>query len=119
MAIATSLPYAEVHDALNALGRTERTGSRKNGRSNARTGVYAATLRRYMASIGWRWVSTMGIGTGCTVHLARGGLPQGRLVVSVSRHFTAVIDGVVHDTHNPTRGGRRCVYGYYRAGTRP
>lgn len=115
VAIATSLPYQEVYDALNALGRNERTGPRKKGRSNARTGVYSATLRRYMASIGWRWVSTMGIGTGCTVHLARGELPQGRLVVSVSRHFTAVIDGVVHDTHDPTRGGRRCVYGYYTA----
>jgi hypothetical protein len=26
----------------------------------------------------------------------------------------AVIDGVIHDTHNPDRDGNRCVYGYYR-----
>ena len=24
-----------------------------------------------------------------------------------------VIDGVIQDTHNPSRGGTRCVYGYY------
>jgi hypothetical protein len=25
----------------------------------------------------------------------------------------AVIDGVIHDTFNPSRGGSRCVYGYW------
>jgi len=24
-----------------------------------------------------------------------------------------VLDGVIHDTHDPSRGGRRCVYGYW------
>src|SRR6516164_288534 len=43
----------------------------------------------------------MRIGQGCTVHLARGELPMGRLIVSVSRHVVAVIDGVIHDTHDP------------------
>lgn len=56
----------------------------------------------------------MGIGTGCRVHLRPDELPRGRLVVKLSRHITAVIDGVVYDTHDPTRGGTRCVYGYYR-----
>ena len=56
----------------------------------------------------------MSIGSGCKVHLAEGELPMGRLVVAVSRHYTAVIDGVVWDTSNPCRGGMRCVYGYWR-----
>jgi hypothetical protein len=38
---------------------------------------------------------------------------MGRLVVAVSKHYTAVIDGVIHDTHNPQREGKRCVYGYF------
>jgi hypothetical protein len=25
-----------------------------------------------------------------------------------------VIDGVIHDTHDCSRGGTRCVYGYWR-----
>ena len=56
----------------------------------------------------------MGIGTGCTVHLADGELPMGTLIVSVSRHLVAVIDGVIQDTHDCSRGGTRCVYGYWR-----
>lgn len=55
----------------------------------------------------------MQIGQGCKVHLRADELPQGRLVVSLSKHHSAVIDGVVHDTFDPNRDGTRCVYGYY------
>jgi len=40
-------------------------------------------------------------------------LPQGKLIVRLSKHLTAMIDGVIQDTHDPSRGGKRCVYGYY------
>ena len=40
-------------------------------------------------------------------------LPGGTLIASCSRHMVAVIDGVIRDTHDPSRGGTRCVYGYY------
>ncbi len=113
IAIATGLPYQQVYDAINAAATGERTGKRKRGKSSARTGVYKATTRRYMESLGWKWTPTMGIGTGCKVHLHDGELPMGRLVVAVSRHLTAVIGGVIHDTHNPSRDGTRCVYGYW------
>ena len=53
-------------------------------------------------------------GSGCRVHLRPGELPKGRLVVAVSKHYTAVIDGTVHDIGDPCRGGTRCVYGYWR-----
>jgi hypothetical protein len=113
IAIATGLPYQQVYDGLNAFGAKERTGRRKKGRSSAREGIYKYTMRRYMESIGWRWVPTMTIGSGCKVHLRSEELPTGRLVVALSRHFTTVIDGVIHDNHNPSREGFRCVYGYY------
>jgi hypothetical protein len=114
IAIATGKPYQEVYDALNDLASRERwTGRRKGTTSCARRGVYKETIRRYMASIGWKWTPTMKIGQGCTVHLNERELPPGRLVVSVSKHETAVIDGVIHDTHDPSRDGTRCVYGYY------
>ena len=113
IAIATGKSYKEVYDALNELGKRERTGSRKTGKSNSRTGVYPKTTRKYMLSIGWKWNPTMGIGTGCTVHLDENELPKGNLVVQVSRHTTAVIDGIIYDTHDPQRYGTRCVYGYY------
>jgi hypothetical protein len=59
----------------------------------------------------------MRIGSGCTVHLRADELPPGRLIVNVSRHTVAVIDGVIHDTYDPSRDGTRCVYGYFQAAT--
>jgi hypothetical protein len=41
--------------------------------------------------------------------------PPGRLVVRLSKHVAAVVDGVLHDTYDCSRGGTRCVYGYWRA----
>jgi hypothetical protein len=55
----------------------------------------------------------MGIGTGCTVHLKADELPAGRIIVRLSGHYAAVIDGVLHDTSDCSRDGTRCVYGYW------
>lgn len=115
IAIATGKPYQDVYDALNYLASSERTGKRKRGTSNARTGVYKYTYRKYLEHFGWTWHPTMQIGSGCKVHLRADELPSGRLVVSVSRHMVAVIDGVIHDTHDCSRNGTRCVYGYFTA----
>lgn len=116
IAIATEQPYKVVYDALNEWGKKERLGKHQKRRSTARTGVYPKTIRKYMESIGWEWVPTMQIGQGCKVHLKADELPSGRLVVSVSKHEVAVIDGVIHDLSDCSRGGTRCVYGYYREG---
>jgi hypothetical protein len=117
VAIATTMPYQEVYDRLahetGMQRRSKRTGKR---RASASEGI--STRRKwfidYMTQLGWEWVATMRIGSGCKVHLRPGELPMGRLVVAVSKHYCAVIDGVVHDTHDCTRGGMRCVYGYYK-----
>lgn len=113
IAVVTGKSYQEVYDALNELGKSERIGKRKRGKSNSRIGVYKAAIKKYMASIGWKWKPTMFIGSGCKVHLKDDELPDGRLLVSLSRHMTAVINGVIHDTHDPSREETRCVYGYY------
>lgn len=114
IATATGEPYQVIYDELNALGKLEQKSKRRNGKSSARTGVYKSTIKRYLASKGFIWVPTMGIGTGCTVHLKERELPMGRLVVSVSKHTTAVIDGILHDTYDCSRDGTRCVYGYWK-----
>ncbi len=117
IAIAAQLPYREVYDALNKMAKRERPRKR-NGkpgkRSSSREGVFRKTYQRYLESIGFVWVPTMKIGQGCRVHLRADELPKGRLVVRVSKHVCAVIDGVVHDTHDPSRDGTRCVYGYFK-----
>lgn len=116
IAIATGKPYQEVYDALNRLAETERHSKRRRRRSSSRTGMHSSTYQRYLKALGWRWTPTMTIGSGCQVHLRACELPQGALLVKVSRHLTAVIDGVIHDTHDCSRAGTRCVYGYFSMG---
>ena len=113
IAIATEKPYREIYDLINEFSKKERTGKRKTGKSNARTGVYPKTTRKVMEYLGWKWVPTMTIGSGCKVHLRSDELPTGRIVCKVSNHCVAVIDGVLNDTYDCSRCGKRCVYGYY------
>lgn len=117
IAIATAMSYQEVYDALNRLTVKERLGRRKRKKSNSESGVYRRTYQRYLTTLGWQWVPTMKVGSGCQVHLRASELPSGHLIVKVSRHLTAVIDGVLHDTHDCSRAGSRCVYGYFRKST--
>ncbi len=113
IAIATGKDYMEVYNDINVLAKDERITKRRPTRSSARNGVYIETLKKLMASYGWKWVATTEIGTGCKVHLRADELPSGNIVARVSNHMTAVIDGVCHDLYDPSREGTRCVYGYF------
>tara|TARA_B100000131_G_scaffold322233_1_gene375506 strand:+ start:1621 stop:2073 length:453 start_codon:yes stop_codon:yes gene_type:complete len=120
VAIASGLPYKEVYDRLAEGNATQRVskrtrGLKKNGVKTASHGINVTRkwFKDYMKELGFEWVPTMQIGSGCKVHLDEDELPKGRLVCSVSRHSTAVIDGVLNDTYDCSRMGTRCVYGYY------
>jgi hypothetical protein len=142
VAIASGRPYAEVYAALSGGAGRER----KTRGASARNGVHTTRkwFKEYMTGIGFVWTPTMRIGSGCKVHLVADELPPGRLVVAVSKHYTAVIDGEIRDTHDPSERGstiypptypkdqlpkgaywlengngwcyapERCVYGYWR-----
>ena len=116
IAIATGLPYQRIYDRLNEIVKRNPQLCGK-GKSSSRTGIAKKLLRRVLAENGWVWTPTMQIGSGCTVHLRADELPSGRLIVSVSKHVVAVIDGVVHDTHDCSRDETRCVYGYWHKPT--
>ena len=113
ISIAAEMPYQEVYDGLKEMAKRERPrkGSR---RSSPRDGVGKATIVRYLESLGWEFWPTMAIGSGCTTHLREGELPMGNIICSVSKHYVAVIGGTIHDTHDCSRGGMRCVYGYWK-----
>lgn len=121
IAIATEKPYQEVYDALHQLAKQYAKEKRdrvaksilKSGAS-PRNGVHREIYQLYMESLGWEWVSTMQVGKGCQTHLVADELPSGRIVARLSRHLAAVVDGVVHDIYDCTRGGNRCVYGYFQ-----
>lgn len=122
IAIATGLSYKEVYDALRAgnkeYSETSRSRVAKKIRSGSKgnsvtSGVHREVYEKYLTDLGWKFVPTMLIGQGCKVHLNADELPAGNLICRVSKHMCAMIDGVIHDTHDPSRGGNRCVYGYY------
>jgi len=114
ISIATGIPYGAVYGEINRLGSLERKSKNRKGKSHARTGVHNPTFKKYMNNLGWVWTPTMFVGQGCKIHLREEELPIGKLIVSVSKHITAVVDGVVHDTYDPSRDGSRCVYGYWK-----
>lgn len=119
IAIATGKSYQEVYAGLISMRDTAFTKSRGANRqriasSSPRTGVNRAIYDTYLKFYGWEWVPTMSIGGGCKVHLRAEELPKGPIIVRLSKHVAAVLDGVIQDTYDCSRGGTRCVYGYYR-----
>lgn len=121
IAIASGKSYDEVYDWIHAGKKwyaethRDRIAKRYLLRGfSPRDGVHRSVYHKYLLAQGWNWVPTMKIGTGCKVHLKSEELPKGRLIVKVSKHLVAVIDGVIHDTYDCSRDETRCVYGYYQ-----
>ncbi len=120
IAIATKLPYLQVYEDLRLANETyaqlrnDKLARRLNAKgSSPRNGNHRNVFHDYIIGLGFQWVPTMQVGAGCQVHLRANELPQGILIVKVSKHLTAVVNGLILDTHDPSRGGNRCVYGYY------
>jgi hypothetical protein len=115
--IATGKPYKEVYSFLAEMNSKQKG---RNGKKRPKTAAKGISVNKkwfkdYMKELGFEWVITMRIGDGCKVHLCEEELPkEGTLIVRLSKHYSTVIDGVIHDTYDPSREGRRCVYGYWR-----
>jgi len=108
IAIASGMDYKEVYDILAAGNKSQRKSKYDTKTKGTATALHGINVKRkwfkdQMAAWGFIWVPTMQIGQGCTTHLCKGELPVGRLVVSVSKHYTSMIDGVINDTWNPSR----------------
>ena len=113
VAIASGKDYKEIYDRINELAKKERITKNRKTRSSARDGVYKVTSSKLLKELGFKFVATMGIGTGCKVHLKADELPKGTIICKVSTHLVAVIDGVINDTYDCSRDETRCVYGYW------
>ncbi|MBU3617133.1 hypothetical protein [Polynucleobacter sp. JS-Polo-80-F4] len=120
IAIAADLPYMQVYEDLRLANenyaqlKNDRLAKRLSAKgSSPRNGNHRNVFHDYILGLGFEWVPTMKVGAGCQVHLRPEELPKAILIAKVSKHLTAIIDGVIHDTHDPSRGGSRCVYGYY------
>lgn len=110
VAIVTERPYADVYRELSQF-------MKDNGQAkSARNGIPTPIMKAFMKNQGFEWTATMTIGSGTKVHLRADELPHGKIIARVTRHVCAVIDGIIHDTHDPSRGGTRAVYGYWKLG---
>ncbi len=120
IAIAAQLPYQEVYDSLFQMNkefaetsRSRAAKSVKRSGGTPRNGNFHHTYHPFILSLGFDWVPTMKVGQGVTHHVRSDELPKGRLILRVSKHLCAFIDGVLHDTYDCSREGNRAVYGYY------
>lgn len=112
IAIATEQDYTAVYNDMNLFIKSLRQ-TKKAKKSASRTGIYKLMIKKYLTKLGWSWTPTMQIGSGCKVHLKGDELPDGRLIVSVTKHMVCVVDGKINDTYDCSRSGTRCVYGYW------
>ena len=114
--IVTGKPYDEVYQALAEGNFTQRKSKHnKKGKRTAANGINTKRkwFNEYMLSLGFKRVPTMFVGVGCKMHLKKEELPTGKIICNVSKHFVAVVDGVINDIYDCSREGTRCVYGYY------
>lgn len=100
---ASGKDYKEVYEGIRTISKqTPRNGVRKKD------------LKRYIEGVlGWEWHPLMDIGTGCQVHARKEELPKGIAILSMSGHLSCSKDGILYDTYDCSRGGTRCVYGYW------
>ena len=103
VAIASDRDYKAVYDEIRDLVGYSPRNSIKH-----------KDVHKVVDHFGGEWHPLMSVGSGCRAHLRDGEIPMGRIICRCSGHLVAVIDGVVNDTYDSTRGGGRCVYGYWR-----
>ena len=120
IAIVTGMPYQKVYDDLfkaneefRNTSRTKLAQSLKKKNDTPRSGTHRVVLKKYLRQLGFKWTPTMFVGQGCKVHLKKEELPSGTLLVSCSKHITVVSNGTLIDTHDCSRNGTRCVYGFW------
>lgn len=112
IAIATNKDYKEVYDSLFEF---IKSNSRRKTGCSPRNGVRGYLSKRYLVEVlGCEWVPCSEFGKGCTTHLDPKELPTHKtIIVKLSKHLACVKDGKLYDTYDSSRGGSRCVYGYY------
>ena len=128
---ATGKDYKEVYDRLNEMAKRESVKRHRGHKhSQSRNGVFKETWKRYLQEIGWVHHKTCEIGSKENkVKLVQGQLPNGVLIVQLSKHLTCVKDQVIYDTYDCSKkqyydeygdlcvNEERCVYGYWTAPT--
>lgn len=105
LAIVTGRPYTEIWSRLADINKIH------GGRHSANHGIKTSTdtFNKYADELGLMWVQPV------QDVFKKMQFPNGRIVVGMHGHYTALIDGVINDAHNPTPAGKAWVFGYWIA----
>lgn len=106
IAIATNQDYKQVYNDLKKL----------NNGVSCRNGTPKEVSKKYLLSKGWIWVG-INRRDGDYCRLSEEFFSNNKTyIASVSKHLTAIVNGVINDTYDCSKDGERTVYGYYIKG---
>lgn len=112
ISIATGISYDRVQAMLDKY--IERECLDDKYVNNSRLKLRKEVAPMFLKDLGYSWICKMQFSGGCKFHLKDGELPKDKtLIVNISKHFTCVKNGIIHDLYDPSRDGTRAVYGYY------
>ncbi len=124
IAIAARRPYAEVYKECSLMNanysKTNLPKWRFAGVRTARYGVCTdhAQFRDYMKNMEFVWYPPRRWGKACKLYLDDTDIPMGRLIITLSRYWMAVDNGIIFDAWDPhnfsSRWPKPRVYGWWK-----
>ena len=105
IAIAAELDYRAVYDELHV--RAKDLGLKK---PSPRSGTNPKAYLPYLEALGFRWVPLVKVGMTGPKPRYTDAPQQGRIILRMGKHLSALIDGAIHDTWDSRH---RAVYGYW------
>lgn len=103
MAVSCEISYQEARKRCKDASSMGKKGSKAVSR-----GMYKDDMTAALKTLGWSWRKApkfVGRKARCS------DMPAGRVIVRMSKHFAAVIDGVLHDTWDSSE---KMAYGYWQ-----
>lgn len=104
IAIAAQLDYRTVWEAMAAFAQPDKG-----------IAINEFFFLTSMADYGFRYHHLTDIKGKPMGKLDLNTIPRrGRFVAVLNNHAVAVVNGIMRDTYDPSNGGKRAVYGYYK-----
>jgi hypothetical protein len=110
IAIASGRDYRTIWNDLATATAKQSGGIKRKASADHGINTQRKWFKDYMKRLGFRWLPTRK----SKIKFCVADIPaHGRLVVMLSRHSAAVLDGSYHDADDYSGKGRRWVAGYY------
>ena len=109
----TGVDYKVMYDLINKISKLEK----RNKTSNARNGVFKDSYKKILKALQAQEIKVQEFGSSNKCHLCDEDLidyKNGKYILSLSHHFSSLIDGVLVDTYDCSRDGDRQVYKMYK-----